>query len=85
MTSSRRSRMSLQLERAFHLPRIATFPPRSRIDSPFLVLSKVVFVYNSAGSLSIPQLSTGTPSLGGVASLRREEGLKVRSLRISLC
>ncbi|GAA5967711.1 hypothetical protein JCM11641_005742 [Rhodosporidiobolus odoratus] len=38
---------------------------------------KIVLVYNSAGSLAIPQLNTGNTGLSGVASLRYEDGLKL--------
>ncbi|GAA5924678.1 hypothetical protein JCM10213_000413 [Rhodosporidiobolus nylandii] len=40
---------------------------------------KILLIYNSAGSLSIPQLNTGATGLDGVASLRYEDGIRLLS------
>ncbi|GAA5902564.1 hypothetical protein JCM6882_009318 [Rhodosporidiobolus microsporus] len=43
----------------------------------------VVLIYNSRGSLALPQLDVGTTGLQGVAGLRYEEGVRLRDLYVA--
>ncbi|GAA5820677.1 hypothetical protein JCM11251_003108 [Rhodosporidiobolus azoricus] len=43
----------------------------------------VVLIYNSRGSLALPQLDVGTTGIQGVAGLRYEEGVRLRDLYVA--